>query len=294
MADLITITIWALFVANALWLPRLYGRAGFISYVLAMIVNEIPLVFMVVIAVSLTISRRGDLPTGWLGVAWWLSWALIGGALVWIQIRARTARPALESALSKSLGQNWRAELRPELAGQLSTRTRWWPGILLPFQRHRRVVQRIRNLSYGPDPRFHRLDVYRSRHTSRSNPVLIHFHEGGFVQGGKSREAVTLLNQLAGHGWLCISANYRLRRAAEFPNPLVDAKRAIAWAREHADDFGADASQVYLGRLFRRRTPGRFRRAHAQPTAVPAGFRGRQDRNRRCHFHLRISGRAHE
>lgn len=246
MADLVTITIWALFVANSLWLPRLSGHAGFIRFVLAMAVNEIPLVFIVVIAVSLAISRRGDLPTGWLGRAWWLSWVLIGAALVWIQIRARTARPALESALSKSLGQNWRAEIRPELAGQLNTRARWWPGILLPFQRHRRDVERIRNLSYGPDPRFHRLDIYRSRHIKRPNPVLIHLHEGGFVQGGKSREAVTLLNLLAAHGWLCISANYRLRRAAEFPNPLVDTKRAIAWARDHANNFDADASQVYL------------------------------------------------
>lgn len=181
MADLVTITIWALFVANALWLPRLSGGAGFISYVLAMLANEIPLVFMVVIAVSLAISRRGDLPAGWLGVAWWLSWGLICAALVWIQTRARTARPALEAALSKSLGYSWRADIRPEIAGRLNTRTRWWSDIFLPFQRHRRDVQRIRNLSYGPDPRFHRLDIYRSRHTNRPNPVLIHLHEGGFV-----------------------------------------------------------------------------------------------------------------
>lgn len=57
MADLVTITIWALFVANSLWLPRLSGHAGFIRFVLAMAVNEIPLVFIVVIAVSLAISR---------------------------------------------------------------------------------------------------------------------------------------------------------------------------------------------------------------------------------------------
>lgn len=47
-------------------------------------------------------------------------------------------------------------------------------------------------------------------------PVLIHLHGGGFVQGGKSREGVVLLNRLAAHGWLCVSANYRLRRARDY------------------------------------------------------------------------------
>ena len=41
-----------------------------------------------------------------------------------------------------------------------------------------------------------------------------------------------MLARLASRGWVCISANYRLRPAG-FPAPLVDVKRVIAWVRDH-------------------------------------------------------------
>lgn len=66
------------------------------------------------------------------------------------------------------------------------------------------------------------------------------------VQGDKSRETATLLNQRTRHGWLCLSGNYRLREGAAWPNPLIDANRVIAWAREHAADHRADPRQIYL------------------------------------------------
>jgi acetyl esterase/lipase len=41
---------------------------------------------------------------------------------------------------------------------------------------------------------------------------------------------------------VCVSINYRLSPRATFPDPIVDVKRAIAWIREHAAEYGADAS----------------------------------------------------
>ena len=72
--------------------------------------------------------------------------------------------------------------------------------------------------------------------------MLIHFHGGHFRMGGKSREARPLLHRLSRQGWLCVSANYRLREAGRFPRSLVDAKRAMAWVRRHAAEHGADPS----------------------------------------------------
>lgn len=45
---------------------------------------------------------------------------------------------------------------------------------------------------------------------------------------------------------MCISANYRLRPAVTFPDHLIDVKKVIAWAREHARDYGADPSAVFV------------------------------------------------
>jgi hypothetical protein len=36
---------------------------------------------------------------------------------------------------------------------------------------------------------------------------------------------------LASQGWVCVSANYRLRPAAGFPDHLIDVKKVIAWVR---------------------------------------------------------------
>ncbi len=240
---LVTTGIWALFVALALWPPFRSGGPGFVVFLATMTLNEIPLIPLVVLLFAVNDglpSLTSGEPTGLVSAA--LA-AFAGLGLIWLQVRARTAGPILEAALK---GVDGAASSRPAGASGLLGGETWLKGILLPFQRRQRGVQRTRNVRYGPDPRAHLLDVYRGREPSGSRPVLIHLHGGGFVQGGKSREGVVLLNQLAGRGWLCISANYRLRGAGAFPNPLVDAKRVIAWAREHAAEYGADPSQVFL------------------------------------------------
>lgn len=244
MTSLVTPLIWAIVVALTIW-PRLPGRRlGFVVYVLTMSINELPLVILAVLA-STNINAYDSRPPGRLGLAWWLLWGFGVVGLVWAQVRAARAKPAFEAAMSSALGPRWRESIDPDLAAGLRMTTPWWSGILLPFQRRRRGVRRVRDVAYGPDPA-HKLDLYRGPTATRQRPIVIHFHGGGFVQGGKSRETVTLLNQLAAHGFLCLSVNYRLRENAAFPNPLLDAKRAIAWAREHAAAHDADPHSVFL------------------------------------------------
>ena len=43
-----------------------------------------------------------------------------------------------------------------------------------------------------------------------------------------------------------ISANYRLRGGARFPDPLIDVKKALAWVREHGREQGADPRAVFV------------------------------------------------
>jgi acetyl esterase/lipase len=235
----VTAAIWLLFVVAALRPPVRHGPFGFAVYVLTMIVNELPLLLLGVFVVAIVLTGRPDgVPSTIAGTA--LAAATVAG-LVWLQMRARTARTALETGLDQGLGQDWRIASG---SGGLPP-TPWWRGILLPFQRRNSGVVRVTNLIYGPDPA-HRVDIYRGPETSTHRPVLIHLHGGGFVSGRKSREGVAMLNQLAAHGWLCLSADYRLRADGQHPNPLVDTKRLIAWIRENSDELGADPSRVFL------------------------------------------------
>jgi acetyl esterase/lipase len=240
MGSLVMVSIWAVFVADAVWPAFRRGRLGFVVFLLTMTVNEIPLVLLLVFLVSL--ASQTAPPGG--AVSWALGLLSTGVAagLVWLQVRARYAGTFLGDALTNELGLGWRADLGDDLP----TGSLWRDGILRPFQRRSRGVEQIRGVLYGPDPRFHRLDVYRPRPSVGPHPVLIQLHGGGFTQGGRSREGVAMLLRLAARGWLCLSVDYQLGEAAEFPNPLVDTKRAIAWIRDHADEYAADAAQVYV------------------------------------------------
>jgi acetyl esterase/lipase len=153
--------------------------------------------------------------------------------------RALLAGPVVARALTRDLGLGG---LTGQTAGWPATRRVPARAVLWPLPLRARDVQRIANLSYGPAGRRNRLDLYRGRSGPAGAPVLIHFHGGHFRMGGKRREARALFYRLASHGWVCISADYRLRRAGRFPASQIDAKRAIAWARQHAGEYGADPS----------------------------------------------------
>ena len=149
-------------------------------------------------------------------------------------------------ALRRELG------LRPDSApiGDHTRRRRLLrvlPRIMFcPVPLRRRGVRRTANIGYGDGGRAHRLDVYRHRSRPTGAPVLVHFHGGHFRRGAKSREGRALLHRLAQQGWVCVSANYRLRQAGRFPASLIDAKRVIAWVREHGAEYGADSSLLIV------------------------------------------------
>ncbi len=118
--------------------------------------------------------------------------------------------------------------------------------LIAPLAVRRRDVVREADLAYGPAGRQNLLDVYRPRSGAVTGPCLVYFHGGGYRSGRKNREARALIYRLAGQGWICVSANYRLARTAPYPAQLVDAKRVIAWLREHAPAYGADGSTIVV------------------------------------------------
>jgi acetyl esterase/lipase len=71
-------------------------------------------------------------------------------------------------------------------------------------------------------------------------PALVQVHGGGWVLGFKHRQGQLLMRHLAAQGWVCFNVDYRLSPMATFPDHLVDVKRAIAWIREHAEEYGVD------------------------------------------------------
>ena len=162
--------------------------------------------------------------------------ALATGALAVVAAKALAARPVLDAALA-GVGVQSRGKPR---------RLPWFRIAVLPFVAYRPDVRRTANVSYGPAGRAHRLDVYAPRRRHQDAPVLIYFHGGGFRMGSKLLGSRALIYRLASRGWVCISADYRLRRGTRYADQLDDARAVIDWARTNIASHGGDPRTIFL------------------------------------------------
>lgn len=91
-----------------------------------------------------------------------------------------------------------------------------------------------------------KMDIYRGSSGGDRRPALVFLHGGGWIMGSKRNQGLPLCNHLASLGWVCANANYRLSPGASWPDQLVDAKAAIVWMREHADEYGIDPGFIAI------------------------------------------------
>ncbi|MFB6707610.1 alpha/beta hydrolase [Streptomyces sp. NPDC056333] len=222
--------------------PRRPRPLATLSFWFGMVLNEVPFLGMFAVAASTALAAgQGDLESPASKVTAAVALATMPGMAVSAWRGLRTDQ-VVGRALEEELGAGWRDRVHVPLR----RRRPWARLLLLSRLMRRRDVERIPNISYGDAGRRNLLDIYRSRDTPKNGPVLIYFHGGHYTSGAKSREARPLLYRLAGQGWVCISANYRLRPQTDFPGHQIDAKKVIAWARAHASEYGADPSRLFV------------------------------------------------
>lgn len=90
------------------------------------------------------------------------------------------------------------------------------------------------------------LDVYRPLGPDgRAAPVVLFFYGGGWQRGERDQYRF-VGRRLAQHGILTIVADYRTFPRAGFPDFVDDAARAVAWARQHAHEYGGDPQRLFL------------------------------------------------
>src|SRR5690606_4078976 len=75
-------------------------------------------------------------------------------------------------------------------------------------------------------------------------PVLVQVHGGAWVLGFKDRQGQLLMRRLAERGWVGSNIDYRLSPMAPSPDHPADVKQALAWIREHAEEYGIDPDFV--------------------------------------------------
>jgi acetyl esterase/lipase len=106
------------------------------------------------------------------------------------------------------------------------------------------AYRRRADIAYGPDGR-HRLDVYLpARSAAEPAPLIVFWHGGRWTSGDKV-EYRFVGAALAELGYVTVIPNYRRYPVVKLRGFMEDAARAVAWAFEHAPDFGADAGRLY-------------------------------------------------
>ncbi|GII28141.1 alpha/beta hydrolase [Planotetraspora mira] len=234
---LTTVTLTAVCVVLGL---RPVGRPwslAYLSFRIGIVINELPFVvlYWLLASTALALGQGSiDILGGWPA-------AVVLALLAVVVRRGLRTGPVIDHALAEGLGSGWRA-------ADVNRRRRLplLRILFLPVAIRPRDVERRADISYGDAGRRNLLDVYRHRSHPSGGPLLIHLHGGGFNSGRKNSQSLPLIHRLARRGWVCISANYRLRPAAQFPDHLVDLKKVIAWAREHAHEYGADPSMIFV------------------------------------------------
>ncbi|WP_328929719.1 alpha/beta hydrolase [Streptomyces sp. NBC_00190] len=217
-----------------------------LSFRIGLVIGELPFVALAWLLLWTAVAfAQGDVdgPGSWAAVAL----AVITAAgLVLVVRRGLRARTEVERALAEGLGIDWRAAIAPDATVGLRGHRTLARILFRPFAGRPRAVVRVADLRYGPGGRRHQLDVYHHRARPSGAPVLIHLHGGSYRGGRKSTQSLPLLHRLASRGWVCVSANYRLRPEVRHPEHLIDAKRVIAWVREHGRAYGADPATLFM------------------------------------------------
>ena len=101
-----------------------------------------------------------------------------------------------------------------------------------------------RGIEYSrPDGFSLALNMARPKSTDGKRPVVLCIHGGGFRAGNRDRHD-PLCVELAGRGYVAVTASYRLAPEHRYPAAVHDVKAAVRWLRANADRYGIDESRI--------------------------------------------------
>jgi acetyl esterase/lipase len=217
-----------------------------LSWVAGWVTGELALHWIAIqLLITLGFGLAGAFETlpGLLGLALSVvSWIGLG---TWYALSSRSGSAA-ERALCEGLGEPYASEIEPELARELAGGIN--PRrIAFPLPRVPQGVEHLRGIQFGRARGVNlKLDIWRPRGPLQPRPTLLQVHGGAWRYGRRMDQALPLMHQLASHGWLCASVDYRLSPHATFPEHLIDVKSALAWLRGKGVEYGVDPGFIVV------------------------------------------------
>jgi len=146
--------------------------------------------------------------------------------------------------LERAFGPDWRSRLRPGAETSM-LRRRW--SLLPPRAPAARVT---RDIAFAVVPRTTRellCDLWQpSACTPASGMAIVYLHGSAWTLIDKDVGTDLFFRHLAAQGHVVMDVAYRLCPETNVVGMVADAKRAVAWMKAHAEQYGASADQVVL------------------------------------------------
>jgi acetyl esterase/lipase len=169
---------------------------------------------------------------------------LMGGVAAFLSIRfiQRVTAPHLE--FETTFGANWRGRINPELRRRLPQR-RW------PIYQHVSPQPRWeRDVAFWTIPGTERellCDLWFPLDTvSPSGLALIYLHGGAWCVLDKDVGTRPFFRHLCAQGHFVMDVAYRLLPETNIEGMVGDVKRAVAWLKAHAAEYGIDPERIVL------------------------------------------------
>ncbi|MBQ7859773.1 MAG: alpha/beta hydrolase [Faecalibacterium sp.] len=106
-------------------------------------------------------------------------------------------------------------------------------------------IDRALDLAYGPDPKWHLLDIYTPAGATGPLPAIISIHGGGWIYGDKELYSHYCM-RLAKRGFAVVNFNYRLAPQHQYPAPLQDTARLLHWLQQNAAMYHIDLNNLFM------------------------------------------------
>lgn len=169
---------------------------------------------------------------------------LLGGAAVFISIRFIMGVIAPHTEFEKAFGSAWRDRIRPEWRGRLPRRR--WP-IFQPAPPQPRWE---RNVPFWTIPGTERkllCDLWFPLATATpSRLAVIYMHGSAWTLLDKDSGTRPFFRRLCAQGHFVMDVAYRLAPEADLAGMVADVKRAVAWLKSHAAEYGVDPARIVL------------------------------------------------
>jgi acetyl esterase/lipase len=182
--------------------------------------------------------------------------AVMGGVFgsVWIAVPAGLAALGALAAilrvgsvrvdLSGALGVGWEDRIPAERRTRMVRR--WWTGRLRSDPKPR-VRQDVPFATVAGTDRILLCDVWQPPvDVPPSGVAVIYLHGSAYYVLDKDLGTRPLFRHLAAQGHVVVDVAHRLFPEADVPGMVADAKRAIAWVREHATELEVDPDRIVL------------------------------------------------